>query len=151
MSKVKEAVSMFGKGFVCTQALLATYGTQFGIDREIALKVAAAFGGGMGRMGETCGAVTGAFMLIGLKYGNIKAKDKKARRKTYELVKEFVSKFESLHGSIKCKDLLGHDISSPEGWNAAKKKKVFKTVCPKYVKDAARIIEQIIEPISKTI
>ena len=105
----------------------------------------------MGRMGETCGAVTGAFMLIGLKYGNIKAKDKKARRKTYELVKEFVSKFESLHGSIKCKDLLGHDISSQEGWNAAKKKKVFKTVCPKYVKDAARIIEQIIEPISKTI
>jgi C_GCAxxG_C_C family probable redox protein len=151
MSKIENAVSMFAEGFVCSQALLATYGTQLGLDREIALKAAAAFGGGMGRMGETCGAVTGAFMLIGLKYGNIKAKDKKARRKTYELVKEFVSKFESLHGSIKCKDLLGHDISTQEGWNVAKKKKVFKTVCPKYVEDAARIIEQILEPISKTI
>jgi C_GCAxxG_C_C family probable redox protein len=83
-------------------------------------------------------------MLIGLKYGNITAEDKKARRETYELVKEFVSKFESLHGSIKCKDLLGCDISSPEGWKAAKKKKLFRKVCPKYVKDAAEIIEQLL-------
>lgn len=144
MSKVESVVSMYREGFVCSQAMLSTYGTKFGLDREIALKVAAAFGGGMGRMGETCGAVTGAFMLIGLKYGNIKAKDKKARRKTYELVKEFVSRFESRHGSIKCKDLLGCDISTREGWNSAKKNKLFKTVCPKYVQDAAELVEQIL-------
>ncbi|UCD87418.1 MAG: C_GCAxxG_C_C family protein [Desulfobacterales bacterium] len=144
MSKVESVVAMYKQGFVCSQAMLSTYGTKFGLDREIALKVAAAFGGGMSRMGKTCGAVTGAFMLIGLKHGNITPKDKQARRKTYELVREFVSKFESRHGSIKCQDLLGCDISTPEGWNAAKNNKLFETVCPKYVRHAAEIIEQIL-------
>ena len=145
MSKVQDVVAMYKKGFVCSQAMLSTYGMQFGIDREIALKVAAAFGGGMGRMGETCGAVTGAFMLIGLKCGNTKAKDKKARRKTDELVREFVSKFEAKHGSIRCKDLLGYDLSTSDGWKTAKKKKLFKTVCSGFVQDAAEIIEQMLK------
>ena len=144
MSKIENAVSMFGEGFVCSQALLATYGTQFGLDREIALKAAAAFVGGMARMGETCGAVTGAFMLIGLKHGNVKPDDKEARRKTYEVAREFVNKFESRHGSVKCKDLIGWDINTKEGYDAAKEKKLFETVCPRYVEDAAMIIEQIL-------
>jgi C_GCAxxG_C_C family probable redox protein len=79
MSEIENAVSMFEEGFVCSQALLATYGAHFGLDREIALKAAAAFGGGMARMGETCGAVTGAFMLIGLKHGNVKPDDMEER------------------------------------------------------------------------
>ena len=138
---------MYKEGFVCSQALLSTYGEQFGLDREIALRVAAAFGGGMSRMGETCGAVTGAFMLIGLKHGNVKPKDKKARQKTYEVAREFVSRFESRYGSVRCKDLLGCDISTSEGYNLAKEKKLFENVCPQYVEDAAKIIEQILEPI----
>jgi C_GCAxxG_C_C family probable redox protein len=144
VSKVENAVSMYKEGFVCAQALLSTYGTKFGLNRDIALKVATAFGGGMSRLGATCGAVTGAFMLIGLKYGNIEPKDKEARRKTYEVAREFVSKFESRHGSINCKDLLGCDISTPEGWNVAKRKKLFETICPKYVQDTAEIVEQIL-------
>lgn len=79
MSKIENAVSMFEEGFVCSQALLATYGAQFGLDREIALKAAVAFGGGMARMGETCGAVAGAFVLIGLKHGNVKPDDMEER------------------------------------------------------------------------
>jgi C_GCAxxG_C_C family probable redox protein len=150
-SKVASALSMYKEGFVCSQALLSTYGPQFGLDREIALRVAAAFGGGMSRMGETCGAVTGAFMLIGLKHGNVKPKDKKARQKTYEVARAFVSRFESRHGSVRCKDLLGCDISTSEGYNLAKEKKLFENVCPQYVEDAAKIIEQILEPMSKTI
>jgi C_GCAxxG_C_C family probable redox protein len=111
----------------------------------MALKLAAGFGGGMAHKGETCGAVTGAVMLIGLKHGNTKAKDKKARRKTYELVQEFIGQFESRHGSTRCRDLLGHDLSTPEGYDAAKKKKLFRRACPKYVKDAAEIVEQILD------
>ena len=67
MKRSKHAVSCFKDGFSCSQALLSTYGDQFGLNHELALKVSGAFGGGMGRMGETCGAVTGAFMVIGLK------------------------------------------------------------------------------------
>lgn len=91
-SKIAGAVSLYHEGFVCSQAWLTTCGTKFGLHRDIALKVAAAFGGGMSRLGATCGA-TGAFMLIGLKYGNIEPQDKE-RRKTYEVARDFVSKFE---------------------------------------------------------
>jgi C_GCAxxG_C_C family probable redox protein len=146
MSKVEEAVSTFKEGFLCSQALLSTYGKQFGLSREIALRVSAAFGGGMSRMGETCGAVTGAFMAIGLKYGNTKADNEKAREKTYKVVREFVDKFKARHGSLQCKDLLGCDISTPEGRSIAKENKLYDTVCPKFVQDAAEIMEQILEP-----
>lgn len=144
MTKVHDAVSMYRDGFVCSQALVSTYGVQFGLDREMALKLAAPFGGGMARMGETCGAVSGAMVVIGLKYGNTKPKDKKTREKMYDMVREFVREFESRHGSIRCRDLLGCDISTAEGWKAAKKEKLFKNVCPKYVQDAAQIIEQML-------
>jgi C_GCAxxG_C_C family probable redox protein len=136
---------MFKEGFVCSQALLAVYGEQFGMKRETALKVSAAFGGGVCRTGETCGAVTGALMVIGLRYGNVKAKDKKAREKTYELAREFVRGFEGRNGTINCKRLLDCDISTPEGLSIAREKKLFQTVCPKYVQDAAEIVEQILK------
>ena len=144
MSKVDLAVSCFEEGFSCSQALFSTYSPQFGLDREIALKVADAFGGGMGRMGEICGAVTGAFMVIGLKHGRTIADDKQSQGKTYSLVNEFASRFKSRNGSIVCRELLGYDISTPEGMNTAKEKKLFATLCPKYVRDAAEIIEQIL-------
>jgi C_GCAxxG_C_C family probable redox protein len=115
-----------------------------GLDRECAFRVAGAFGGGMGRMGETCGAVTGAFMVIGLKYGKVKAKDEEARDRTYEMVREFVPRFQSRHGSIRCKELLGYDLSNPQEGEAAKKKGLFGTLCPQLVRDAAEILEEIL-------
>lgn len=144
MSRVELASSCFSEGFVCSQALLSTYSEQFGLDREIALKVADGFGGGMGRMGGACGAVTGAFMVIGLKHGRIIVEDRKAHEKTNSLVNEFVRRFKSRNGSIVCGELLGYDISTPEGLNSAREKKLFTTVCPKYVRDAAEIVEQIL-------
>lgn len=115
-----------------------------GLDRERALKVAGAFGGGMARMGETCGAVTGALMVIGLKYGNTKTGDDGARERTYELVEEFVTRFKSRHGSIVCRELLGYDLSNPEERTAARKKGLFTTLCPKLVRDATKILEEIL-------
>nr|MDO8080477.1 C-GCAxxG-C-C family protein [Candidatus Freyarchaeota archaeon] len=144
MNNVERAVSVFKEGFSCSQAMLSTYGTQFGLDRETALRVSGAFGGGMGRMGETCGAVTGAFMVIGLKYGQTRVGDEESKEKAYRLVKEFVDKFKSQNGSIVCRELLGCDISTPEGRRLAKEKKLFTNLCPKFVQDAAEIIEQIL-------
>ncbi len=93
MNRVERAVSRFKTGFSCSQALLSTYDTQFGLTRETALRVSGAFGGGMGRRGETCGAVTGAFMLIGLKHGMTSVDDAVAKEETYRLVNEFVARF----------------------------------------------------------
>lgn len=145
MDRVEHAVSCFKEGFSCSQALFSTYGEQLGLNREIALKVSGAFGGGMAHMGETCGAVSGAFMVIGLKHGKTKIEDKQAKEKTYSLVKEFVDRFKSRNGSIVCRELLGCDISTPEGMKLVKEKKLTTTLCPKFVQDAAEIIEQILE------
>lgn len=139
MRRVEEAVSCLKEGFSCSQAVLSAYGTEFGLDREIALKVSGAFGGGMGRMGGTCGAVTGAFMVIGLKYGKTEAEDNQTREKAYSLVREFVAEFESRNGSIICRELIGGDIGTPEGMKTA------RNVCPKLVTDAAEIIERLLE------
>jgi hypothetical protein len=91
MNRVERAVSCFKTGFSCSQALLSTYGTQFGLTRETALKVSGAFGGGMGRRRET--SVTGVFMLIGLKHGMTSVDDAVAKEETYRLVNEFVARF----------------------------------------------------------
>jgi len=145
MSGVERAVSCFNEGFMCSQALLSAYAEQFGLDREAALKASAAFGGGMGRMGETCGAVTGAFMVIGLKYGRTAVQDTQLHEKTNRLVKEFVDRFKSLNGSIVCRELLGCDLSTPDGLKTFVEKKLRDTLCPKFVRDAAEIVEQLLE------
>lgn len=98
----------------------------------------------MGRMGETCGAVTGAFMAIGLKYGKARAEDDDARDKTYELVGEFVARFKDCHGSIVCRELLGCDLSNPEGLKIASEKELFDTLCPQFVRNATEILEDIL-------
>lgn len=124
--------------------MLSSFGEDLGLERELAFRVAGAFGGGMARMGETCGAVTGALMVIGLKYGMTKAKDEAARDKTYKLAQEFMSKFKARHNSMVCRELLGYDLSKPEGRKAAHDKGLFTTLCPEFVRDAVEIVEQLL-------
>ena len=145
MSEVEKAVSLFMNGFRCSQAILSTYGLQFGLERELALKLASPFGAGMGSLGNTCGAVTGAFMVLGLKYGNSKVSEIKKKEKAYQVAKEFASRFKSQNGTIKCSKLLNCDISTPEGRNKAVEEKLFIEVCPKLVRDAAEILEEILQ------
>lgn len=140
MRKADKAVSCFKDGFSCSQAIFSAYGRDFGIDDKTAMKIASAFGGGMARMGETCGAVTGAFMVIGLAY----AVDKNSKDKVYSIVREFVDAFEARHGAIVCKELLGYDMRTPEGMHAIKEKKLIDAICPKLVRDAAEILEEIL-------
>lgn len=144
MDRVELAVSLFQKGFSCSQAVLAAYADCFGLDREVALRIAAGFGGGMGRMAGTCGAVTGAFMIIGLKYGSTETKDRQAKEKTHEAVREFAKRFISRNDSLVCKELLQCDISTPDGFQLAKEKKLSATVCSKLVRDAAQIVAEMI-------
>jgi C_GCAxxG_C_C family probable redox protein len=145
MSRVEEAVTCFKEGFICSQAVLSAYAPQLGLDRGTALKIADGFGGGMARMGETCGAVTGAFMVSGLKHGRTSVEDTQAHETTYDLVNEFVRRFKSRNKSIVCRELLGCDISTPGGLKNARQQNLSTTICPGYVRDAAEIIEEILE------
>lgn len=145
MSTVDNAVQCFSNGFNCSQAILSAYCEQLGLDKETALKIACPFGAGMGRMSETCGAVSGAFMLIGLKYGKYLPEDNEAKEKSYALVKEFTEKFNSIHGSINCRDLLKYDMKNPEDLQAIKEKGLWDKVCPMFIRDTAHIIEELLE------
>jgi C_GCAxxG_C_C family probable redox protein len=145
MSRAEEAVSCFNKGFSCSQAVLSTYSEQYGMDKADAFKVACAFGGGMSRMAGPCGAVTGALMVIGLKYGKYQEGDEKAKEKTYALTNEFSRRFIARNGSINCKELLGCDIGTPEGMKYGKEHNLTATLCPKFVRDAAEIVEEMLK------
>ncbi len=142
-SKVDEAVERFGAGFNCAQAVLGTYGPGFGLSAEEAYRVATGFGGGS-HIGGTCGAVTGAFMVLGLRYGNSVAAESEKKAQTYEKVAEFVKEFKRRRGGIGCAELLGCDISRPEGMKEARERGLFREVCPGLVRDAAEILEEML-------
>ena len=145
MNRTDKAVACFKQGFSCSQAIVSTFAEGTGLERETALKVAAGFGGGMARMGLTCGAVTGAIIVLGLKHGATSAEDLQAKQKTYQLVRDFTAKFKARHGSIVCKELLGGiDLSTQEGMEQAKRTDVINTLCPKFVQHAAEILEEIL-------
>jgi C_GCAxxG_C_C family probable redox protein len=144
LSKAKSARKQFEKGFSCAPAVVSTYGQQFGLGEELALKISCGFGGGIGRMGRTCGAVTGAVMVIGLKHGQTDVADEESRQETHRLVKEFISKFTALHGSVECRELIGYDLSNPRELRAARKSGVFESKCAGFVYDAACILEDVL-------
>ena len=98
----------------------------------------------MGRMGKTCGAVIGAFMVIGIKYGRTAVQDAQSHESTNKLVNEFVKEFKSRDGSIVCPELLGCNLSTPEGQKAFKEKNLRATLCSRLVWDAAEIVEQLL-------
>ena len=95
-------------------------------------------------MGEMCGVVTGSMMALGLKHGKTKASDDEAKEKTYRLVLELVDKFKARHGSIVCRELLDCDMTTPEGLQNFKDRKLIETHCVMFVKDAADILEGIL-------
>ncbi|MBA7569438.1 MAG: hypothetical protein GH159_04505 [Dehalococcoidia bacterium] len=142
--EIELAVGGFGKGFNCCQSVLSAYGPRFGLDRDLALKLASGFGGGIGHLGETCGVVTSAIMVIGLKHGGTLAGDADSQEKTFSLVNQFLERFKARHGSIRCRELLGHDISTPEGLQSAMDKELFEKRCPDYIRASAEIIEQLL-------
>ncbi|WP_243450250.1 C-GCAxxG-C-C family protein [Desulfosporosinus sp. Sb-LF] len=145
LMKSDVAIECFSSGFNCAQAVFSTYCDALGLETELAKRIACGFGAGMGYIGETCGAVTGAIMLIGLKYGKVDVDDNAAKDITYELVQEFTKRFKAINSSVKCKELLGFDLSIPEDLDTVKEKQLFSILCPKFVRDSSEIIEELLE------
>jgi C_GCAxxG_C_C family probable redox protein len=143
VNRVETAVSCFAQGFNCSQAVFSAYAEHLGLDEKAALKIAAGFGGGMGRMAETCGAVTGALMALGLKYGAT-TPDRQAKEMTYERVRQFAARFKARHGSLTCRDLLGCDMGTVEGLEIARQQGLLTSSCPQFVRSAAEILEELL-------
>ena len=145
MDSTELAVTLFQEGFSCSQAVFSPYAEEMGLDKDTALKIAGTFGGGMGRTGQTCGAVTGALMALGLKYGSTNAADRETKEQAYARVQEFARRFATRNGDdLRCKVLLGCDISTPDGQQMAQDLGLYKSVCPKLVHDAAEIVAEML-------
>jgi C_GCAxxG_C_C family probable redox protein len=143
MNCIETAVSRFAEGFNCSQAVFSAFAESLGIEETDALRIAAGFGGGMGRMAEICGAVTGALMVLGMKYGGT-TPDREAKERVYQQVREFAARFRARHGSLVCRDLLGCDISTAAGHQSAREQNLFTSRCPPFVRGAAEILEELL-------
>ena len=141
MDRIKQAVDLFTKGHNCSQAVLAPYAEEFGLPMSTVLKISGGFGGGIGRQGHICGALTGAIMVLGLKYGTDNPTDKTSKNDLYKRVKQISEEFKIRAGSMFCKDLLGFDMTTPEGMEQAKAPGAYDE-CPEYVRIAVEILDQ---------
>ncbi len=143
MNHEEKALTYFSNNFNCSQAVFAAFAPDFGIDEDLALKLATELGSGA-RCGQLCGAVSGALMVLGLKYGNCNSDDKEGIKKAYNVAVEFNSRFCKRNKSVVCKELLGYDVSIPEHKKEIREKNLFTSICPKMVADATEIVEQLL-------
>lgn len=145
--RIQKAVELFMSGYNCSQSVVAAFADMYGFTQEQALRMSASFGGGIGRMRETCGAACGMFLLAGLETGATEASDREGKAANYAVVQELAAEFKKRSGSIVCRELLGlrkkEPISTlPEERNA---QYYSKRPCARMVEQAARIWAEYLE------
>ncbi len=143
MTHAEKAKEYFSNNFNCAQAVFTTFAVENGFDEALALKLASGFGGGA-RCGQLCGAVSGALMVLGLKYGHSHSTDRDEKARSNSLAMEFTTRFREKNGSVVCRELLGYDPSDPADAAVIREKDLFHTICPRMVADAADIVDQML-------
>ena len=128
----------------CAQSIVSVYCEEFGLDRNLGLKMAMGFGSGMARSGNICGAITGAYMILGLSQRINENNARESIDRTYKLIQQFDAAFKAQHGTLLCKELIKYDLSIPEQHAEARDKRIFITVCPDLVQDAGKILESLL-------
>ena len=145
MTRREAAMANFMKGYNCSQSVVLAFADMIDIDEATLSKLSSSFGGGMGRLREVCGSVSGMFMVAGLLYGYDGPETGQLKADHYARIQELAKRFEEKHGSIVCRELLGlsvrHDIPVPEARTSEYYK---KRPCPEIIGDAAEILEQFI-------
>ena len=143
--RAEKARQLFHEGYNCAQSVVLAYSDLFNLDPSLAASISAPLGGGMGRLREVCGAVSGMFMIAGLKYGPADPKDHAAKTAHYALVQQLAEKFKQENGSIICRELLG--LTGPQGPEPDKRTAQYYQVrpCPEKVASAAGIVEELLK------
>ena len=143
----KQAVNLFKQGYNCSQSVFAAFADLYGMDVETALRISSSFGGGMGRMREVCGAVSGMFMVVGMETGTVDGRDSAGKQHNYQVVQQLAEEFRQKNGSIICRELLGlpsmpqTDTKPEERTNEYYKKRP----CVQLVEEAALILEEFLK------
>jgi len=138
------ALSLFRANYNCAQAVVFAFADELGIARDTALRAACGFGGGIGHRQETCGAVMGAIIVLGLRHGRALGEPKAKSDDTYARVQEFMRRFETRHGTCMCRDLLGGcDLNTEAGEREFKERGYREARCAVFIRDAVRLIEEL--------
>jgi len=145
MTRRETAMANFRKGYNCSQSIVLTFADLLPVDEKTLLSLASSFGGGMGRLREVCGAVSGMFMVAGILYGYDGPETGEVKAEHYARIQELAHRFEEKNGSIVCRELLGlnvrHDVPIPE---ARTEEYYKKRPCPEIIGDVAEMLEQYI-------
>ena len=145
MTRAERAVALHGGGSSCSQAGFTVFAADFGMDELLAHKISTGLGGGMGRMGLTCGAISGGVLALSLAMGSEEGSDQDGKMNTYGAVAKFVAEMEARHGSTQCRALLGGaDLWTEEGRAAVKAGGLSDKVCNRIVADAVDYIETLL-------
>ena len=142
MDRVQRTVDLFLNGLNCSQAMLTSFGEQYGLDAETAKALGRGLGGGIGRQGGPCGALTGAALVLGL--AATCSDENQAKSNALRSVRELFDRFRDVRRTTECRMLLGEDISTEEGMKRIKEANLFRTVCPDIVRDAAEILQGLL-------
>ena len=143
--KTRHANERFKSGFNCSQSVLSAFAEDFGLSRDSCLRLASPFGSGIARMQETCGAVTGALMAIGLKYGKGENGTEYDKTIAYRQSQFLVNEFKKRNTTICCRQLLdGYDMNSPQEMAKIMELDLYNNYCLKYIQDAVEITETIL-------
>ena len=138
---ISKAQSYFDEGYACSQSVLLAYADRFNLDVCTAKLISASFGGGMGRLRQTCGAVTGGFMVLGLAYGNEQPNDMETKLYVYQKVRELYHQVEEIHGTINCKELLYKHATQVQ----VEERKHHKIICRQLVGEVAGMLHELLE------
>lgn len=144
MTRQEKALELFENNFNCSQSVFAAFAADLNLPEDTCLKIATPFGGGMAREQLTCGAVTGALMVLGICFGKGRQDADAKKLETYNKTLEFLKRFREKNGSITCRDLLeGLSMNNPEEYALINERKMFTTHCNRFVTDAVSILEEI--------
>jgi len=143
-TKSDLATKKFDAGFNCAQSVIWAFCDEFGLDKDLMLKLATGFGGGMGHRQEVCGAVTGAILVLGAKQGRGENAPRAVTDTAYAKVRELFTRFYDLHGTCLCSQLLPNcDLNTEAGRQKFKEQNLRETICKECVRDAARLVEEL--------
>ncbi len=147
-NKREKAQALFKQGYNCAQSVLLAYADELNLDKKTAAMIASSFGGGMGRMREVCGAVSGMFMVMGMKKGYSEAEDTEGKAKLYAQVQELAKRFREMNGSIICRELLDGVENSTASTPSERTQQYYKKrPCELLVGDAAEIVDKYLAEI----
>lgn len=142
----EKAMQLFEEGYNCAQSVFLAFEDMHGMDRKAAAALSSSFGGGMGRLREVCGSVTGMFLVAGVLYGYDDPQAKEEKAEHYARIQELAAAFEKANGSIVCRELLGLSVKKEEPVPEARTAEYYKKrPCKELVGMAAEILERYIE------